>query len=320
MTSPLAQLFLRAERVRDPVFIHYSQASIQVDWLLESTADGSTWPRRFSSFESDHNRQLRVRGSWLAAFEDMGFSPQFISSEEIEAGRLRSATNAALVLPSSYAVSDREASEVTAFAKHSRNGKIARTIFCDGVPGAFDEHGKLRQQTALEKLFATAAAPTAISSSGGLGMFAKGPGDIGNYASERLDSTPTLDIPQWLRKQLGSLKPEIFVSSSARVRIHRFRAGRAELVAFERNIDYQMSEDLKQAGGNEALEKPVEIEAALTRAFHIYDLRGEKYLGHSDRLHFMLDPWKPSLFAITDEGRLPAEKIVATLRARIGGR
>src|ERR1700722_10867827 len=51
MTTPLAQLFLRAKRVRDPIFIHYSQSSIQVDWLLESTVDGSTWPRRFSSFE-----------------------------------------------------------------------------------------------------------------------------------------------------------------------------------------------------------------------------------------------------------------------------
>ncbi|HEX3987860.1 MAG TPA: hypothetical protein VHZ30_00430, partial [Verrucomicrobiae bacterium] len=268
--------------------------------------------RRFSSFESDHNRQARVRGSWLAAFEDMGFTPQFISSEEIEAGRLRSATNAALVLPSSYALSDREASEITAFAKHSKNGEIARTIFCDGVPGVFDEHGKLRGQTALKKLFPTAVAPTAISSSGGLGMFATGPGDISSYVSERLKSTSTSDIPQWLRKQLGSLKPEIFVPSSARVRIHRFRAGRAELVAFERNVDYQMSEDLKQAGGNEALEKPVEIEAVLPRAEHIFDLRGEKYLGHSDHLHFTLDPWKPSLFAITGE-KLPADTIIATL-------
>jgi hypothetical protein len=42
MTSPLAQLFLRAEPVRDPIFIYYSQPSLQVDWLLESTVDGST--------------------------------------------------------------------------------------------------------------------------------------------------------------------------------------------------------------------------------------------------------------------------------------
>ena len=40
MTSPLARLLLRARRERDPVFIHYSQPSVQADWLLESTVDG----------------------------------------------------------------------------------------------------------------------------------------------------------------------------------------------------------------------------------------------------------------------------------------
>jgi len=65
MTSPLARLFLRADRETDPVLIHYSQPSIQVDWLVESTVDGSTWHRRFSSFEADHNRQAKVRTAWL---------------------------------------------------------------------------------------------------------------------------------------------------------------------------------------------------------------------------------------------------------------
>ncbi len=102
MTAPLARLFLRAERIRDPIFIHYSQPSVQVDWLLESTADGSTWLRRFSSFEADHNRQARVRNAWLKAFQDLGFAPQFISSAEIEAGRLKSLADAALILSGSH--------------------------------------------------------------------------------------------------------------------------------------------------------------------------------------------------------------------------
>jgi hypothetical protein len=65
MTSPLADSFIRAEREYDPIAIHYSQPSIQVDWLFESTGDGSTWLRRFSSFESEHNQQMRNgRGGW----------------------------------------------------------------------------------------------------------------------------------------------------------------------------------------------------------------------------------------------------------------
>jgi hypothetical protein len=87
----------------------------------------------------------------------------------------------------------------------------------------------------------------------------------------------------------------------ARTRIHRFKLGAARLVAFERNIDYHMSEDLKQAGGNEALEKPVELEARLAKPAHAYDLRSGRYLGRTDRLRFLLDPWQPSLFALLDE-------------------
>jgi hypothetical protein len=59
-----------------------------------------------------------------------------------------------------------------------------------------------------------------------------------------------------------------------------------------------MSEDLKQSGGNEALEKPVEFTARLKAAAHVYDLRTGKYLGLLDQIPFMLDPWQPSLFAL----------------------
>jgi hypothetical protein len=64
MNSPVARLLDRATRQTHPIGIHYSQPSIQVAWLLESTVDGSTWPRRFSSFEAEHNRQARLRNGW----------------------------------------------------------------------------------------------------------------------------------------------------------------------------------------------------------------------------------------------------------------
>jgi hypothetical protein len=59
-----------------------------------------------------------------------------------------------------------------------------------------------------------------------------------------------------------------------------------------------MSEELKQAGGNEALEKSGEIEATLSGRQHVYDLARHTYLGYTNRLHFTLDPWQPSLFAL----------------------
>lgn len=99
---------------------------------------------------------------------------------------------------------------------------------------------------------------------------------------------------------------------TARTRVHRYRLGNARLLAFERNIDYQMSEDLKQAGGNEALEKPIDLEARLAQPTHVYDLRTLKYLGRTDRVRFTLDPWQPSLFALLPE-QIPGGDIVSAL-------
>lgn len=310
MTSPLAQLFLRATRERDPIFIHYSQPSIQADWLLESTVDGSTWLRRFSSFEAEHNRMAKTRDGWLKALQDLGYSPQFISSEDIETGALKLRGGAVLVLPGSLALSDREAAEIKAFLQPSNEREIARAILCDGTPGVFDEHDRLRRQGPLEELIpATAAETVSFVASQNQGRQSSPRDGPAGYASERLKADSATDWEDWLANRLKLMQREISLPAAARVRIHRFQAGTGRLVAFERNIDYQMSEELKQGGGNEALEKPVELEATLARAMHIYDLRAQKYLGHADRIRFTLDPWQPSLFALLED-KLPPESIV----------
>jgi hypothetical protein len=307
MTLPLARLFLRARRDHDPIFLHYSQPSIQVDWLMESTVDGSTWLRRFSSFEADYNRMAAARVGWLKLLQDLGYSPQFLSAEQIETGALRATNTAALVLSGSWAMSDAEAAEVRSFLTRSPEAKV----LADGTPGLFDAHGKLRGQGALESLFAPAYASMGRCV-GGKTKPGLCPGEIWRYAADRLRAAPDPAWPVWLASQLEPPRPEISVPAAARVRIHRFTLGSARLVAFERNIDYQMSEELKQAGGNEALEKPIEIEAKLANSAHIYDLRTGKHLGRADRIRFTLDPWEPSLFALTAEP-LPAGDVIQSL-------
>ena len=69
------------------------------------------------------------------------------------------------------------------------------------------------------------------------------------------------------------------------------------MVAFERNLTWHMTEDLKQAGIDSALEKPVQITAQLAETGHVYDLHTGKYLEQTDKLSFELSPWQPSLFA-----------------------
>ncbi|HYG33491.1 MAG TPA: beta-galactosidase [Clostridia bacterium] len=312
MTSPLAQLFLRAQRERDPIFIHYSQPSIQVDWLLESTVDGSTWLRRFSSFEAEHNQMAKVRNAWLKAFQDLGYSPRFLSSEQIESGALQQTGNAVLVLPSSYALSDRELKEIKNFLGTSSKKENLQKVFADGTPGVFDHHGKLRKQSLLPEFDCLATNASACFALGKDGVPQIQFENITRYAAARRKAEPGSDIAEWIRGELKGMQPDIATSLSARARIHRFRVGGARLAAFERNIDYQMSEDLKQAGGNEALEKPVEIEATLRQPAHIYDLRAQKYLGYSKQIRFTLDPWQPSLFALTDT-KHPEQEIVTKL-------
>jgi hypothetical protein len=293
MTSPLARLFLRAEPERDPIFILYSQPSLQVDWLLESTVDGSTWLRRFSSFEAAHNHAAQARDGWVKALEDLGYSPQFASAEQTESGNWAASSNTVLVLSGAYALSDKS-------VQWLRLMPAERLLF-DDWPGAFDEHGKLR------------AAPREHPFQS-VGQFK---GDAARYAVERLGAQPPSginDLASWLAAKVSARNAAVSLPSSARVRIHRFRVPGGRLLAFERNIDYAMSESLQQSGGNEALEKPVQLDAALPEKQHIYDLNTQTYLGLADHIQFTLDPWRPSLFALTTK-KIAAETIVATLAA-----
>ncbi|HWX20729.1 MAG TPA: beta-galactosidase [Candidatus Binatia bacterium] len=316
MTSPLARLFLRAERDRDPIFVHYSQPSIQVDWLLESTVDGSTWLRRFSSFEAEHNRLAKVRNAWLKAFQDLGFSPQFVSSEQIEQGALPQAGTAVLVLPGSYALSDLEARRIKSFLATDHAGDKPHKVFADGLPGTFDEHGKLRTRNALEAFEGIATnALTCMRLEAGRAPAVR-VADITAYAAERRKADSGPGFSGWLRGELAPVQPEVSVSVAAHLRVHRFHIGDDHLITFERNIDYQMSEDLKQAGGNESFERPIEVEATLKQPAHVYDLRAQKYLGHTGRLHFTLDPWQPSLFALTQNKYAEESLIVSLARER----
>ncbi len=305
MTSPLARVFLRAERQRDPVFILYSQPSIQVDWLLESTVDGSTWLRRFSSYESEHNEMARRRDGWLKAIEDAGYAPQFISTDDLEAGRLQGFREAALVLSDCYALSDKTLAELEAFVA----GGPGRQMFWDSTPGLFDEHGKLRTNGGQF------GAAVGVHCRTGGGAPTAAAGDLAEYAARRLTGKGGTDWADWVGKQLKVGRPRFNLPTGARVKTHRFAVPEGWLVAFERNIEYQMSEDLKQGGGNEALEKPIELDGLLDKPAHLYDLRAEKYLGHTNRIHFVLDPWAPSLVAVMNN-ELSAGSVVAHLNGR----
>ena len=94
---------------------------------------------------------------------------------------------------------------------------------------------------------------------------------------------------------------------------HRYKLGTSRLLAFERNIEWRMSEDLKQAGGNAELEKPVTFTAAWDEAAEVVDLWTGKRLGRTNKIEVNLDPWRPSLYALMPapvEGDVVAELLL----------
>lgn len=312
MTSPLARLFLNARRVYDPILVHYSQASIQVDWLLESTVDGSTWLRRFSSFEAEHNQMARTRIAWLKGLQDLGYSPRFVSASQIEAGELRKFRDATLVLPNSWALSAKECGELEALLGRKRKEGDSGEVLLEGEAGAFDEHGKLRLDTPAAEFLRLMRTNTACLAAGRAGLVSHSAARSRAYLAERLLTQTNSAWLRWLEATLASKPPPIRVAPSHHVRVYRFRAESGLLAAFERNIDYQMSEDLKQAGGNQALETRVEVEAVLSQRSYVYDLRAGTYLGYLDRFRFTLDPWQPCLFALMPKEMRP-QSIVSDL-------
>jgi hypothetical protein len=320
MTSPLAQIFLRAERERDPVYILYSQPSIQVNWLLESTRDGSTWLRRFSSFEAEHNVMAKERNGWIKLFQDAGYSPQFIASDKLRELGARTRTGVpantnkpVLVLSEALALSTEQARFIAGSVRAERID-----VFFDSPAGVFDEHGRLRSSRNPLALLGDARGiglmRSVMNPQGSLFAAFTITNDMESIARARF-SDENEKLTRVVQHHI-SVKRPVSVPLETHTRIHRFKLGGARLIGFERNVNYHMSEDLKQAGGNEALEMPVAINATLAERGHVYDLRSGKYIGNTDTISFTLDPWKPSLFAVTRE-KLETPDIVAALLARV---
>ena len=294
LTTPLAKLFMLAERERDPLLIHYSQPSVQVAWLMESTADGSTWLRRFSSYEADHNRHAVVRNAWLKALQDLGFSPTFISGEELAKGM--PTTPRLLVLPQSWAMSRAEHDAARLFAKREN-----RVVIADGPNGLFDEHGTLRKDFEWPASESPERTRITLGTNPGEKPFEDVSTALSDYPVNRLkadfDPTPLESIRQLLAER--GVRPPVTAPADARVRVHRFKVGdKARLIAFERNIEYRMREELAQVGGNEALEKPATFTAKLQQPGFIVNLRTGEKLGQGSEITVKLDPWEPALFAV----------------------
>ena len=134
-----------AEWIHDGVALYYSQASIQLGWIMDAEPHGKTWVNR----NGDHTvgSSHMVRKAWINMLNDEGIQFNWIDYASVVASGVP-AEYKVLILPAALCLSEAEARQIKAFCK---NGG---TVIADYLPGLWDQHGKGRAAGgALDDMF-----------------------------------------------------------------------------------------------------------------------------------------------------------------------
>ena len=141
----IGPLMTGAEWIHDGVAIYYSQASIQLGWIFDAQAHGTTWVNRNDDHRlgSSHN----VRHAWENMLRDEGLQYNFISYADVIQKGIPSEYKV-LILPATICLSDVEARRIKAFCR------AGGTVIADYMPGLWDQHGRGRAAGgALDDMF-----------------------------------------------------------------------------------------------------------------------------------------------------------------------
>jgi hypothetical protein len=130
----LGKLFVNSRRLHDGIAIHYSQASIQVHWLLDNVQNAREW--MLNSGGDRYSHFTGLRNSWTKLIEDLGFQYEFVGRGHIEEGKLATGQYRVFIMPQSIAVSAREAAAIREFV---RGGGL---LIADYRAASMNEHGR----------------------------------------------------------------------------------------------------------------------------------------------------------------------------------
>jgi hypothetical protein len=296
LTGEVGTILRGAKRLHDPIAIHYSQPSLQVDWLLETRVDGDSWLNRFSSWESIVNELAAARGATVKLLQDLGYQPTFISSEQIEQDQLKRQGIKVLILIRSLALSEREAEQIEQFAK------AGGVVIADGACGLFDEHGKQLPTARLVRLFGkqqreamwggeglrvrngvpelSADLTGVTSSESPVSAAPSTPGevtgtylnlDLRPYEKQRLTGggQELRDLFSGLLAKAGLRRAGLTDAATGKapscVEVQRYQAGDTYYIALQRNPQTEERPDLKPDTANAEVEKPVRMSVDLLR-------------------------------------------------------
>ncbi|MBN1810072.1 MAG: beta-galactosidase trimerization domain-containing protein [Planctomycetes bacterium] len=330
LRSGAADLVATADQQVSPIAIYYSQASIRADWMLETREDGSTWLKRYSSYESKHNQKARAREALGKLLEDVGYQYNYVSYEQVARGELVNAGYKLLLAPRLHALSSKEAGEVRRFVE---NGG---TLITDIYPGIMNENctsadtglrgvlglpaaGKLLWKNRPESVdlplgdagtvklntFREPGAAYKETSFGKGKAIVTGADLFYAYESERLTASGG-KIREYMTaviRQAGIPDHGISVEQDgqgrpAAVETHFYRGVNCDIVGLNRNPVYLITEELKDLADKTGVAGPVRVTVKLPYAAYIYDAGRKGLLGRGTSAEVEIRPELPAVLAL----------------------
>ena len=134
--NKISPMLAKGTFIDDKVAIYYSHASIQMSWMLDAVAHGSTWPKR--NGDASRGTYHMVNRAWRKMLQDEGLQFTYINYVDVIQKGIPSHYKT-LILPAVYCLSNAEVREIKKFCA---NGG---TVVGDFLTGLFDQHGRPRK-------------------------------------------------------------------------------------------------------------------------------------------------------------------------------
>jgi len=289
LRNGIGALLINSVRQSDPIAIHYSQASMRTEWMVTQKPKGEAWINRSSSTERKDSDFLRLRESYCRLIEDLGLQYKFVAYGQVEAGELLKGGYRVLILPHSSALSAGEAAGIRAFVDQGG------LLITDGDVGTFDEHSRRLPNSSISGISGSAQRGGKIVKLSAL-----------SYAQDRLTGKEG-PLHQEMYRLLNerAVRPEFAVVDDAGrpvvgVETHKFRNGGVTIVGLLSNPEMRV-DDLGPAEfkSNERFAKPRSVRLLMPAMMYVYDIRKGKALGQTKELRVSIDPYEPSVFALS---------------------
>ena len=300
----LGALLIDSERVSDPVAILYSPESMRTQWMLDRKPEGDAWIGRDADAEYQDNAIRSSTRHFTEAFDALGLSYRYLTSELIARGALERERYRVLVLPHAIALSPEAAGAIRRFAA---NGGF---VIADEVPGKFDGHSRRLASSTLADLF------TSSNEVKGRTILLAPPAPASLPESrECLDPAALQPLAQVLAS--AQVRPRFTIAAAdgsavTNVDTYAYRSGGALLIALQKTECRRPTSTEAQSSNDSQ-----HLVLSFARDAYVYDVRAQKLIGHQSKVEIALDRTSPTILAVAPR-ELSAPEVRVPTRVRHG--